>query len=624
MAGYFVAIADAPEVGGKARSLARLRAAGLPTPAGFVITDALFRALRAGGPALGDQLDLAALDAAARALVEAEFPPDFAAELERRVAALGGPVAVRSSFATEDDPEAVAAGIHESRVNVEPAGVANAVRAVLASALAAGAVAYLRGRGRPPAQPPVAVLIHAYVPGPGGVAALAPGAAPVFSTPAPAEVERALKVLSARHGSVEVEWAGADPVTFLQLRPYRAAPESPPWTGLDELPPEERGLWKWDAAHNPLPLSPAQAGLVELVDTRCRIGLRQRVLGGYLFYAPGGPPSPKSIAPEDVPAAFAALRADVEGRLARPLDLEEALALFVDAYEPLFGIIQPAARAARRDLQESLTDPGQLPSLLAGVESMASERRRRLGASVASYLELFGDEAPVWDVAAPTYREAPEALRVSPSRPPPAGPALPDVDPHLVAVARAAVAVGEDDDWLYARVQAAVRRALLAVAAGLGDVIRSYDDVFFLPLPLVRELAAGAPPPFDLDARVAAARAAHQAALATPPGGAAISGDVLRGSGTGGRVVGRVWRHRGGRGPADAVLVADTLLPTELPLISAAALVTEIGGPLDHVAAQARERGLPAVVGVGPAARGLADGTTVLVDADRGVVVRLR
>ena len=45
------------------------------------------------------------------------------------------------------------------------------------------------------------------------------------------------------------------------------------------------------------------------------------------------------------------------------------------------------------------------------------------------------------------------------------------------------------------------------------------------------------------------------------------------------------------------VIVARTILPTELPLIAAAALVVETGGPLDHVAAQARERGIPAVVG---------------------------
>jgi phosphoenolpyruvate-protein kinase (PTS system EI component) len=71
------------------------------------------------------------------------------------------------------------------------------------------------------------------------------------------------------------------------------------------------------------------------------------------------------------------------------------------------------------------------------------------------------------------------------------------------------------------------------------------------------------------------------------------------------------------------VLVADTLLPTELPLVIAAALVTETGGPLDHVAAQARERQLPAVVGATGATRLLADGDLVLVDGDQGLVVKL-
>jgi phosphoenolpyruvate-protein kinase (PTS system EI component) len=88
--------------------------------------------------------------------------------------------------------------------------------------------------------------------------------------------------------------------------------------------------------------------------------------------------------------------------------------------------------------------------------------------------------------------------------------------------------------------------------------------------------------------------------------------------------VGRVWRHEAGRGPADAILVAATLLPTELPLLHAAALVTEVGGPLDHVATQARERGLPAVVGVAGATAALAAGDLVVVDADAGVVVRGR
>jgi len=85
-----------------------------------------------------------------------------------------------------------------------------------------------------------------------------------------------------------------------------------------------------------------------------------------------------------------------------------------------------------------------------------------------------------------------------------------------------------------------------------------------------------------------------------------------------------VWHRPGERPPSpEAVLVASTLLPTELPLISAAALVMETGGALDHVAAQARERGLPAVVGAQGAQAAFREGDLVLVDGDRGIVVAL-
>ena len=69
--------------------------------------------------------------------------------------------------------------------------------------------------------------------------------------------------------------------------------------------------------------------------------------------------------------------------------------------------------------------------------------------------------------------------------------------------------------------------------------------------------------------------------------------------------------------------MAKTLLPTELPLINAIAIVTETGGPLDHVAAQARERGIPTIVGALGASSVFSDGDLVLVDGDAGLVVRL-
>jgi pyruvate,water dikinase len=109
-----------------------------------------------------------------------------------------------------------------------------------------------------------------------------------------------------------------------------------------------------------------------------------------------------------------------------------------------------------------------------------------------------------------------------------------------------------------------------------------------------------------------------------PPSAPATDAGAIRGAGTGGRAIGRVRRHRPGeRTDADAVLVAATLLPTELPLIEARAIVTDTGGLLDHVAAQARERRIPAVVGAHGALALLRDGDLVLVDGDAGLVVRL-
>src|SRR3954469_21086594 len=93
MARYLAELdAGDPAVGGKARSLARLRAAGLLTPPGFAVTDELFRALRAGGPPLPADAAgaLAALDAAVAALDAAPLPPGFTVALATGLADLGG------------------------------------------------------------------------------------------------------------------------------------------------------------------------------------------------------------------------------------------------------------------------------------------------------------------------------------------------------------------------------------------------------------------------------------------------------------------------------------------------------------------------------------------------------
>ena len=343
-----------------------------------------------------------------------------------------------------------------------------------------------------------------------------------------------------------------------------------------------------------------------------------------------------------------------------------------------------------------------MPALTADVASIARERRERAEAifqaasdeermaARAAYLARFGDEAPVWDLCCPTYEEEPAQLELAgrssawpPSRT--TSPALPTtsgvqagmdlpaqpasrtaawraasaaVEYQLAETeratwrraltdARTAAALAEADDWLYAKAQAVVRKALLATGQRLrssGDLAGA-DDIFFLPLDLARQLEHEPTQAVDLRRAAAAGRAAWQAAQQQPPPpepGAMAWEGAVRGYGTGGRAVGRIRCHQGGPGQSGypgwsgqpvpsgyapmaerSIVLARTLLPTELPLIAAAGLVTETGGPLDHVAAQARERGIPAVIGAAGALTVFYAGDLVLVDGERGLVVRL-
>ena len=55
----------------------------------------------------------------------------------------------------------------------------------------------------------------------------------------------------------------------------------------------------------------------------------------------------------------------------------------------------------------------------------------------------------------------------------------------------------------------------------------------------------------------------------------------------------------------------------------AAAVVTDVGGPLSHSSIVAREYGIPAVLGTGVATRRIPDGARVRVDGDAGTVTLL-
>jgi pyruvate,water dikinase len=70
------------------------------------------------------------------------------------------------------------------------------------------------------------------------------------------------------------------------------------------------------------------------------------------------------------------------------------------------------------------------------------------------------------------------------------------------------------------------------------------------------------------------------------------------------------------------VLVARLTTPAWTPLFArAAAIVTDVGGPLSHGSIVAREYGIPAVLGTGVATKRIHQGQTITVDGNSGIVI---
>jgi len=110
---------------------------------------------------------------------------------------------------------------------------------------------------------------------------------------------------------------------------------------------------------------------------------------------------------------------------------------------------------------------------------------------------------------------------------------------------------------------------------------------------------------------------------------AAADSDSLAGlAGSAGTAEGPVFQVLGpddfAKFPKGAVLVARTTNPTWTPLFySAAAVVTESGGPLSHGAVTAREMRIPAVMAVKESLSRLKNGQRVRVDGSQGRVYLL-
>jgi len=167
-------------------------------------------------------------------------------------------------------------------------------------------------------------------------------------------------------------------------------------------------------------------------------------------------------------------------------------------------------------------------------------------------------------------------------------------------------------------------------------VFDTADDVFYL---LVDELLQIEALPQDISELVARRRAEqHRLAAVVPPtvfsgnwepvtvSATALSGgDTLRGVGVcGGRVRGRVRIVRPETidelQPGEILVAEVTDVGYTAAFCFAAAVVTELGGPMSHAAVVAREFGFPCVVDVQGATRALPPGALVEVDGTAGEI----
>ena len=564
---------DPERHGSKAARLARVADLGARVPPGLVI------------PA---QVHAAALNDAA--VGPPRVSPALAAALREGLAGLEpAPWVVRTSASAEDLPRASAAGIYRSELGCKSAaGVVAAVERCWQAAHAERVAMYLATTGWGDAPlPAVAILIQPQVrarwagvlftrdprQGPhsqrllcelvkGSTSAVTAGLMDPTAhaldrrgpcaPPLPADAgvsARSLVALAdlaeqAASGPADVELAlTGTGVVVLQLRPitcFGTAPaEGPDEVGLD---------WRWDAEHNPAPLSPLHASLVARLDRIPTLPFRMRCVGG-LLYTAGRPGAdvPLAESAKQIQKAWPKRRQELEDRLANLAELNAcdapltalltAFDGFYERYAALAGA--PFARSHRRlaerlddalargDLaREQLSDalggvttpltaalmtlaasaaehPGLLVPLAEGRDVSAEPGGAAVESGLAAVIQRLGALPPVWDVAVPTLAESPAALRravaalannqahsAASSPEPPAQPDRPTA-PMTIASHLLNLAADEEDDLIFARGLATLRTALLRAGSALAEAGRldHPEHVFRLELPpLLRAL----------------------------------------------------------------------------------------------------------------------------------------
>ena len=300
--------------------------------------------------------------------------------------------------------------------------------------------------------------------------------------------------------------------------------------------------------------------------------------------------------------------------------------------------VQRLVEAAQRDpdVRRLLSEPGR------HLDRLAAEAPE-FYAAVRDELALIGHRGPAeLEMLSTSYADDPEllvrmAVRAMSASPPPQ-PHHPRIPLHARPVAYLAARQIRDREVRRDKMVRAnwVLRGLLReygrrlVDAG---VFNAPDDVFFL---LVDELDALPP---DVPALVARRRAEQRRLVGVVPptvfsgswqpstasAPALASGDTLRGVGVcGGRVRGRVRIVRpetiDDLQPGEILVAEVTDVGYTAAFCYAAAVVTELGGPMSHAAVVAREFGFPCVVDAQGATRSLPQGALVEVDGTTGEI----
>jgi nucleoside-diphosphate-sugar epimerase/phosphohistidine swiveling domain-containing protein len=333
--------------------------------------------------------------------------------------------------------------------------------------------------------------------------------------------------------------------------------------------------------------------------------------------------------------AFAALSVVLRGLSGREMVLPVGQNLA--SAQPLSSVYR-LADAARRDpdVNRILARPGD------HLDELAAQTPE-FHAAVLAELKVMGHRGPAeLEMRSASYADDPEMLLRMvakslnvPTRPETRRPSIPLQARPVAGLAAYQLRDREvrrdrmvRSNWLLRNLLRELGRRLVS-----SGVIAAVDDVFYL---LVDELDAL---PADVAGLVARRRAEQQrlagsappAAFsgswqaATAPATASCPGATLNGVGVGGgRARGRVRIVRpesiDDLEPGEVLVAHVTDVGYTAAFSYAAAVVTELGGPMSHAAVVAREFDIPCVVDVADAIRRLPPGALVEVDGDSGEI----